>query len=91
MPTPSASSVRSMPIRVKVLSHAGSEGRGRPVLVRLDESRTRTSGGTGLGLAIGRAITAAHGGSLCVEAGVRGARFVLKLSYKENERHVVDL
>lgn len=58
--------------------------------VRLDESRTRTSGGTGLGLAIAREITAAHGGSLCVEAGVRGARFVLKLPCKGNERHVVD-
>lgn len=39
--------------------------------VRLDESRTRTSGGTGLGLAIAREITAVHGGTLTVE-GVTG-------------------
>lgn len=52
--------------------------------VRLDESRTRASGGggTGLGLAIAREITAAHGGSLNVEGGVRGARFVLMLPYE---------
>lgn len=49
--------------------------------VRLDESRTRASGGTGLGLPIAREISAAHGGSLHVEAGHRGARFVLMLPY----------
>lgn len=47
--------------------------------VRLDESRTRASGGTGLGLAIAREISAAHAGSLTVEEGTRGARFVLRL------------
>lgn len=47
--------------------------------VRLDESRTRTSGGVGLGLAIAREIGRAHGGSLHVESGDRGARFVLFL------------
>ena len=47
--------------------------------VRLDDSRTRTSGGTGLGLPIAREITRAHGGSLGVEAGAIGARFVLLL------------
>ncbi len=51
--------------------------------VRLDESRTRGSGGTGLGLAIAREISTAHGGSLHVEAGVRGARFVLVLPHAE--------
>ncbi|MPZ93869.1 MAG: HAMP domain-containing protein [Propionibacteriales bacterium] len=50
--------------------------------VRLDESRTRASGGTGLGLAIAREITAAHSGSLSVQAGARGARFVLMLPYE---------
>lgn len=45
--------------------------------VRLDESRTRASGGAGLGLAIAREISRAHGGSLHVESGHRGARFVL--------------
>ena len=52
--------------------------------VRLDESRTRASGGTGLGLAIAREISAAHGGSLHVEAGAHGARFVLLLPYERN-------
>ncbi len=47
--------------------------------VRLDESRARASGGTGLGLAIAREIAAAHGGSLHVEDGARGARLVLVL------------
>ncbi|MCY7400703.1 MAG: HAMP domain-containing protein [Nocardioides sp.] len=50
--------------------------------VRLDESRNRASGGTGLGLAIAREISAAHGGSLHVEAGARGARLVLMLPYE---------
>jgi len=54
--------------------------------VRLDESRTRTSGGSGLGLAIAREIGAAHGGSLNVEAGPLGARFVLVLPYQRDER-----
>ena len=49
--------------------------------VRLDESRARASGGTGLGLAIAREITAAHGGTLKVEDGVRGARLVLRLPH----------
>lgn len=52
--------------------------------VRLDESRTRASGGTGLGLAIAREISAAHGGSLQVETGVRGARFVLVLPHERS-------
>lgn len=45
--------------------------------VRLDESRTRARGGAGLGLAIAREISIAHGGSLEVETGTRGARFVM--------------
>ena len=47
--------------------------------VRLDESRARTSGGTGLGLAIAREIAHAHGGTLTLENGRPGARFVLNL------------
>ncbi len=54
--------------------------------VRLDESRTRASGGTGLGLAIAREISAAHGGTLTVAAGGRGARFVLVLPCGPRER-----
>jgi len=50
--------------------------------VRLDESRTRSSGGTGLGLAIAREISVAHRGGLHVEPGLRGARFVLVLPAK---------
>ncbi|MEJ7834415.1 MAG: ATP-binding protein [Nocardioides sp.] len=50
--------------------------------VRLDESRTRSSGGTGLGLAIAREITAVHGGTLTVEEGIRGARLVLRLPHR---------
>ena len=53
--------------------------------VRLDQSRTRASGGTGLGLAIAREISAAHGGSLDVEAGARGACLVLMLPYEEDD------
>ncbi len=54
--------------------------------VRLNESRTRASGGTGLGLAIAREISAAHGGSLNVEAGSPRARLVLMLPYQRDER-----
>lgn len=56
--------------------------------VRLDESRNRASGGTGLGLAIAREISEAHGGSLHVEGGARGARLVLTLPYEATTTHV---
>jgi len=56
--------------------------------VRLDESRTRASGGTGLGLAIAREISTAHGGSVSVEAGARGARFVLVLPYEQTSANL---
>ncbi|MCW3019399.1 MAG: integral rane sensor signal transduction histidine kinase [Solirubrobacterales bacterium] len=47
---------------------------------RTDTARDRASGGTGLGLAIVRAITDAHGGSVCAgEARDGGARFELEL------------
>ena len=58
--------------------------------VRLDESRARASGGTGLGLAIAREITAVHGGTLHVEAGMRGTRFVMLLPRAGAERGPVD-
>lgn len=50
--------------------------------VRLDENRNRASGGTGPGLAIAREISVAHGASLHVEAGARGARPALRLPYE---------
>lgn len=46
---------------------------------RLDDARTPQSGGTGLGLAIAREIVHAHGGTLSVEDGTPGARFVVRL------------
>ncbi|MFF3641515.1 sensor histidine kinase [Streptomyces sp. NPDC002564] len=46
---------------------------------RLDADRNRASGGTGLGLAIAREIARAHGGTLGVAPGERGARLVLRL------------
>ena len=56
--------------------------------VRLDESRARTSGGTGLGLAIARGIAHAHGGSLTIEDGQPGARFVLTLPTRARLEHL---
>lgn len=52
---------------------------------RLDDSRTRVIGGTGLGLAIAREITTAHGGTLDVEAGSRGACFVMVLPFESEQ------
>jgi signal transduction histidine kinase len=43
--------------------------------VRLEESRTRTSGGTGLGLAIVKEIVAAHDGTVRVVDDANGTRF----------------
>ncbi|MCT9932271.1 HAMP domain-containing histidine kinase [Planotetraspora sp. A-T 1434] len=46
---------------------------------RLDTARSRDAGGTGLGLPIARQIAESHGGSLMIENGRPGARFVLRL------------
>jgi signal transduction histidine kinase len=47
--------------------------------VRIDDARSRHSGGTGLGLAIVKAIAERHGGTVAVQDGRGGARFVVRL------------
>jgi signal transduction histidine kinase len=47
--------------------------------VRIDDARSRHSGGTGLGLAIVKAIAERHGGTVAVQNGCGGARFVVRL------------
>jgi signal transduction histidine kinase len=46
---------------------------------RVDEARGSATGGTGLGLAIARDVAERHGGTLVLEDGQPGARFVLTL------------
>lgn len=50
--------------------------------VRLDESRSRTTGGTGIGLSIVLAVATRHHGSVVVEESpeLGGARFVMTLN-----------
>jgi signal transduction histidine kinase len=47
--------------------------------VRLDDARDRDAGGSGLGLAIVHDIVAAHNGTVLVEDGDPGSRFVIRL------------
>ena len=47
--------------------------------VRVDDSRSRSSGGSGLGLAIVHAIVSAHGGTAEVVDANPGARFVVRI------------
>jgi signal transduction histidine kinase len=47
--------------------------------VRVDGSRSRSSGGSGLGLAIVHAIVAAHGGTVEVTDAHPGARFIVHI------------
>jgi signal transduction histidine kinase len=56
--------------------------------VRLDDSRTRSSGGSGLGLSIVRELVEAHGGSVHVDdlGPLRGARLVVRLPLGAGER-----
>lgn len=53
--------------------------------VRVDPSRTRATGGSGLGLAITRDLVAAHGGSVWMEQGDRGAIVVIELPVPQAE------
>jgi signal transduction histidine kinase len=47
--------------------------------VRLEPARGHDAGGTGLGLAIVRAVAQRHHGTVALEPGERGARFVVRL------------
>ncbi len=47
--------------------------------VRVDGSRSRSSGGSGLGLAIVHAIVIAHGGTIDVTDADPGARFIVRI------------
>ncbi|MHB1088201.1 MAG: ATP-binding protein [Acidimicrobiales bacterium] len=53
--------------------------------VRVDESRSRSSGGSGLGLAIVCAIVSAHGGTIEVLNANPGARFILRIPSMDQE------
>jgi len=53
---------------------------------RLDDARTPRTAGTGLGLPIAREIVDAHGGTLTVENGTPGARFVILLPRPEEPK-----
>lgn len=46
---------------------------------RLDEARSADAGGSGLGLAIVNELAARHAGTVSIEDGARGARFVVRI------------
>jgi signal transduction histidine kinase len=46
---------------------------------RLETSRSRVTGGAGLGLSIARGLTEAHGGSLTIGDGPKGARITFRV------------
>ena len=46
---------------------------------RLDEARSADAGGSGLGLAIVNELVARHGGTVAIEDGTRGVRFVVRI------------
>lgn len=48
---------------------------------RADPARQRSTGGSGLGLAVAKAIVEAHGGTVGVRRGDRGAVFVARIPY----------
>ncbi len=53
---------------------------------RLDDARSRDTGGSGLGLAIVREVVVSHGGTITVEPGEPGARFVVRLPRGDGHR-----
>ncbi|MGI9085717.1 MAG: sensor histidine kinase [Aeromicrobium sp.] len=55
---------------------------------RADPTRNRQSGGTGLGLAIADAVAKAHEGTITVDEGAAGGRFVVSLPTLRSERPV---
>jgi signal transduction histidine kinase len=53
---------------------------------RLDDARVRGEGGTGLGLSIVKEIVEQHGGTITVDGGGAGAKFVVQLPLEAEEQ-----
>lgn len=73
----------------------GDDGPGIPLdarsriferFARLDDARTPRTAGAGLGLPIAQEIVRAHGGTLTVENGAPGARFVIRLPRPQDSK-----